>query len=158
MSTSAARKGAPAVLLGTREESRNLRVSSRVPLGNPTEAVQELISRVTAVFGYCRKTAAAECDVGASQFGKWANDGDLPSLRQVLRLVEIAGPGDPFRKALISHLRHLFDPPSVDPDEVAARIEQQLRGKPYAREAADAARQALLYDEPFNPTPKKGRR
>ncbi len=142
---------------GTREHAREPLVTSRHPLGDPSEAVAQLAERVALGLGGS-KTAASEAEVSYPQFRKWVGDGDLPSLRQVLRLCELAGPHDPFRRALMRELRVMFEPAPPDPDKVAAEVERRLAGRPYAREAAEAARQALLFPDDIPSPPRRPRR
>ncbi len=109
--------------------TREIRESSRHPLGDPHEAVSDLIERVSRAHGGAKSLAGGQISVSYPQIRKMAGDGSIPSLGQVLRFVELAGPDDPFRHALINHLRRLFDPPEINAREISQRVAERLEGQ-----------------------------
>lgn len=131
---------------GSGEQRREVLRSSRVPpLGDPARAVEDLVERVCHRNGGAKALAGGLIDRSYPQIRKWAGNGDMPGLAQVVRLVELAGPEDPFRPALIAHLEHLFDP-AVDPEAVAAEVAARLQdhlGEAPARQAAQIVREVL---------------
>jgi len=110
---------------GRREDRRDLRECSRLPQ-DPAGAVADLVERVCQRRGGAKQLAGDAIPEGYSQIRRWAGDGDIPNLRQILRLIELAGQDDPFRAALVHHLEHLFDARPVDPQMVAAEVELRL--------------------------------
>jgi len=143
MTASFASKGAAE---GRGEDRRASRASSRVPMPNPDESVADLVERVCRAWGGAKALAGGPLDVGYPQIRRWACDGSVPNLRQILRLCELAGPDDPFRRELIDALTNLFQP---QPEEVARAVERRLssRSAVTPREAAETVRQVLLFPE-----------
>ena len=129
---------------GTREDRREFRELSRLPL-DPAGAVADLVERVCHAAGGAKALAGGAIHEGYAQVRRWAGDGDIPSLRQILRLVELAGPDDPFRPALVAHLTHMFDPTPPDPERVAEAVAERLHGKRVSAEtAAQTVRDVLV--------------
>jgi len=123
--------------------------------------VADLVERVCYRHGGAKALAGEAIPEGYSQIRRWAGDGSIPSLAQVLRLIELAGEDDPFRAALLHHLEHLFDAPAPDPSMVAAEVEQRLRGigiaDGTAEDCATVVREVLA-GEPAGDKCMRGRR
>lgn len=105
-------------------------MSSRDPLGDTGQAVADLAFRVFRQHGGAKYVAGGLIDVCYSQLQKWLGDGDIPSLRQVLRMVELAGPDDEFRLQLIDALSGMFAP---DVERIAQVVESCTDVKSAAR-------------------------
>lgn len=135
-----------------RDDARNLRVGSGDPLrmvsldplGDPAEAVQELVFRVGRRYGSTKALAHGLIPVGYPQIQRWLSDGGLPGLDNVFRLMILAGRRDPFREQLLTTLQHLFEAPAVDKEILAARLADRL-GDP------GIARKLLVYLEEIAP-------
>jgi hypothetical protein len=127
---------------GSGEDRREIRSSSSVPLGDPKEAVQDLVERVVKLRGGA-KALAGEVPVGYPQIRKWMGDGGLPGLDDILQLISIAGPKDPFRQALINTLEQMFDPTTA---QIATAIKERVdRGEPIADAVTEALGMVQVY-------------
>jgi len=107
---------------GSGEHRRETRSLSPDPLARPSEAVSELVERVCKAHGGA-KALAGEIPVGYAQIRRWVGDGGLPGLDDLLLLMRLAGPHDPFRGALIDHLLGMFTP---TPADLAAAVERRV--------------------------------
>jgi hypothetical protein len=124
------------------EDRREIRPSSPDPLGDPREAVQELVERACKAKGNA-KGLAGHVPVGYAQIRKWVGDGGLPGLDDILLLIKIVGPSDPFRQALIDQLEAMFDP---TPAQIATAVKERVdRGEPIADAVEDALGIAQIY-------------
>lgn len=124
--------------IGSREDRRESLGSSPVTgsLGVPAREVEDLVERVCHRHGGAKSLAGGKLDKAYTTIRKWAGNGDLPGLRDLLQLIRLAGPQDPFRVALIAHLEHLFDPGPVDPAWIGRTVRKRLlpRGETIARD------------------------
>jgi len=120
----------------TGEGRREIRSSSPDPIGDPVDAVQDLVERVCKKHGGA-KALAGVVPVGYPQIRKWMGDGGLPGIDNLLLLVKLAGKDDPFRQRLIDHLEWMFDPTI---GQIATQVEERVKkGEPIA----DAVEEAL---------------
>lgn len=131
----------PSTPSGTREDTREARESSRLPLAEPEDAVEELIERVARRHGGTKALAGGLVPISYPHIRKMANDGAIPNLRQLLRFMELAGPDDPFRLELIACCQRMFAPTA---EQIAERVEAAVgRGTVSAKEAGQLVREAF---------------
>jgi hypothetical protein len=127
----------PTRATGTSQGSGEDRRENRSLSLDPCIAVAELVERVCRARGGAKALAGTDVPVGYAQIRRWVADGGLLGLDDLLLMIRLAGPDDPFRLTLVEHLQEMFDP---TPAQIAVDVCERVgRGAPIA----DAVQEAL---------------